>query len=268
MINLIIKKIKRIKSHPQVCELLTIYIRKKIAQQFFLVLCFNEGEEALAKARDQEIQRSNQRMYQELKKKNQNKNDKVDRILDFLTQKISPDSAEPKKDCNQDSDEEIDDALNTLVQIHADADLEVMNDNKKKANDELESKEETPANNNSCQSSECSSSQSTSSSSQNTNSLPPSLSSFFAKGSEEVTQHSNVAIYHTQKLHVFIDNLTSNHAIDDEDKEEITLAFYDHSLKPDVVPYFDSLCLTNKSVTEIANSLIWFIRCIKNKKCT
>ena len=209
---------------------------------------FFKGDEALAKSRDQEIQKSNRRMYQELKTKNKNKNDKVDRILDFLTQQASKSTS--NKDVQQDSDDQIENALKKFVAKEDDDDDDDLQSVKKKKlskKDDWESKEETPASDSS------------------NNSLPPSSHSFFAKSSEEPNPHQTIPIHNTQKLHVFIDNLTSNKAITDENKEEITLAFYDEKLAQHVIPYFDSLCLTNKTFTEIANSLLWFITCLKNK---
>ena len=235
-----------------------MFIKKnRTAQQFFFISY--KGEEALAKARELQIQNENRRMYQELKAKNKNKNDKVDKILQFLTQQASKST---NADCGQDEDEQIDNTLRKFAENENESDLEHVNKNNKPNDGEQESKEETLANENSLPSENSNNSLPSDNSN---NALPPSMSSFFAKGSEEVNHHSTVPIYHTQKLHVFIDNLTSNRAVDDEAKEEITLAFYDNQLKQHVVPYFDSLCLTNKSFTDIANSLIWFIRCLKNK---
>ena len=200
----------------------------------------------MAQSRDEQIQKTNRKMYEELKTKNKNKNDKVDRILDFLTEQASKSTS--IKDCEDDSDDEIENTLDKFaVNDDDDDDLQSVKKKKLSKKDDWESKEETPASDSS------------------NNSLPPSSHSFFAKSSEEPNPHQTIPIYHTQKLHVFIDNLTSNRAITDENKEEITLAFYDQKLAQHVIPYFDSLCLTNKTFTEIANSLIWFITCLKNK---
>ena len=207
---------------------------------------FGPGIEALAQSRDEQIQKTNRKMYEALKTKNKNKNDKVDRILDFLTEQALKSTS--IKDCEDDSDDEI---VNTLdkfaVNDDDDDDLQSVKKKKLSKKDDWESKEETPASDSS------------------NNLLPPSSHSFFAKSSEEPNPHQTIRIYHAQKLHVFIDNLTSNRAITDENKEEITLAFYDQKLAQHVIPHFDSLFLTNKLFTEIANSLIWFITCLKNK---
>ena len=68
------------------------------------------------------------------------------------------------------------------------------------------------------------------------------------------------------KVHTFIDNLCQNPGIKDIDKQTITMAFYDPSIKKDVTPYFNSLLSIGKSTTAIAESLVWFIRCLKNRK--
>ena len=70
-----------------------------------------------------------------------------------------------------------------------------MNDSNTKSKDEKQSKQETPAND---------------------NSYPRK---------NLINIHSNVAVHPAQKLHAFIDDSTSNRTIADADKAEMTLAF-------------------------------------------
>ena len=67
------------------------------------------------------------------------------------------------------------------------------------------------------------------------------------------------------RVHTFIDDLTGNDLVADKDKQEITLAFYDPSIAKDVSAYFDSLTGSGKPFTQIAKSLVWFIRCLKKR---
>ena len=205
-----------------------------------VILCVFQGEEALVRSRDQEFQKSNRRMHQELKTKNKNKSDEVDRIFYFLSQEASKSTS--IKDVQEDSDEQIEKALKKFAAKEDDEDDDDDSQSVKKTNttnkEESEVKEETPASDSS------------------NDSLSLSVCFFFAKSSEEHNPHATVPIFHTQKPHAFIDNITSNKAITDENKEEMTLAFHDEKLAKHVIPYFVCLCLTNKTFTEIANSLL------------
>ena len=225
------------------------------------------ASEALAQSsRLQSIKKENRKKYKALRKPANKTNEKLNAVLDLIINEKNVNSN--NKDDIADSDQEIEKALNELGVLSNqdkdaknDSDIEIVNNSKKKKleNDgELELKQDHV---------------------KQLNQMPPNVpqsspassfnidhggSSFY--GGSAVNPHSQTPIYHAQRAHVFIDSVTSDKEMNKEDKEALTLAFYDEELKADIIPYFDSLCIQNKSFADMAASLLWLVKVLNMRK--
>ena len=230
--------------------------------------------------RQQEIKKANREKYKALRTKPANEtNQKINAVLDYLIAKENKENTNSNtKDTAPDSDEDIDNALRQLGVLNEEkGDKEKANkekeQGKKPADDEdsdLEQIENKNCNKKKLENAELiqdvmNSSQSSSSGSP-TSSINNNkgVSSFY--GGSAINPHSQTPIYHTQRLYEFIDKVTGDGEMDDDDKQALTLAFYDETLKADIIPYFDSLCIQNKTFPEMAASLLFLVKCLKNKR--
>ena len=228
--------------------------------------------------RQQEIKKANREKYKALRTKPANKtNQKINAVLDYLIAKENKENTNSNnKDNVQDSDQDIDDALRELgVLTEETGEKEKANKEKDQGNkpdDDNDSDLEQIENNN-CKKKKLEnieSMQEVANSSQSSLSPASSMnnngggSSFY--GGSAISPHSQTPIYHTQRLYAFIDQVTSDEEMENNDKQALTLAFYDEKLKSDIIPYFDSLCVQNKSFSEMAASLLFLVKCLKNKR--
>ena len=81
-----------------------------------------------------------------------------------------------------------------------------------------------------------------------------------------VNKYSNVPVYNSLRLYRFVDFVTASQTINEKDKEIILSAFYDESMKNDVMPYFDCLCSEGKSNEGIFDSLIYLVKILCKRK--
>ena len=217
-------------------------------------------------SRLQSIKKENRKKYQALRKPANKTNEKLNAVLDLIINEKNVNSN--NRDDVADSDQEIDNALNELGVVSNqdkdtknDSDVEVVNNCKKKKldnDDELESKQDNAKHFKNLPSTMPQSSPASSFNNDH------GSSSFY--GGSAVNCHSQTPIYHTQRAHVFIDSVTSDKTMNKEDKEALTLAFYDEELKADIIPYFDSLCIQNKSFSDMAASLLWLVKVLNMRK--
>ena len=229
--------------------------------------------------RQQEIKKANREKYKALRTKPANKtNQKINAVLDYLIAKENKENTNSNnKDNVQDSDQDIDDALRELgVLTEETGEKEKANKEKdqdnKQDNDEDDSDLEQIENNNGKKRKleNIESMQEVANLSQSSSSTASSInnngggSSFY--GGSAINPHSQTPIYHTQRLYAFIDQVTSDGEMENDDKQALTLAFYDEKLKSDIIPYFDSLCIQNKSFSDMAASLLFLVKCLKNKR--
>ena len=236
--------------------------------------------------RQQEIKKANREKYKALRTKPANKtNQKINAVLDYLIAKENKENTNSNnKDNVQDSDQEIDAALRELGVLTEETG-EKEKANKEKANKEKANKDQCnkPDNDNdsdleqieknNCKKKKLEnieSMQELANLSQSSLSTAASIningggSSFY--GGSAINPHSQTPIYHTQRLYAFIDQVTSDEEMEDDDKQALTLAFYDEKLKADIIPYFDSLCIQNKCFSDMAASLLFLVKCLKNKR--
>ena len=236
--------------------------------------------------RQQEIKKANREKYKALRTKPANKtNQKINAVLDYLIAKENKENGNSNNKVNiQDSDEDIDNALRELGVINEEksekeqAEKEKANkeeDETKKADlvddddSDLEQIDNKNYNKKKLETTE--STQDVMNSSPSTASFTSSItnnnatsSSFY--GGSAINPHGQTPIYHTQRLYAFLDKVTAHGEMDDDDKQVLTLAFYDDKLKADIIPHFDSLCIQNKSFPEMAASLLFLVKCLKNNR--
>ena len=219
---------------------LSIYIFV-ISYSFFCdtkkIMYFHLGQEALQQAQIKELKERNKTMHRKLK---ESKSEKMDKVLDLLAMNLQNPGVYHKQS-NQNAAEEAADAnLELALKNLGDdsSDMEILPPNIEENNKSTEEKKESFE-----------------------YSVNHQRSGSNAASPAVFANHDS-----RRKIHGFIDELTSNDVIMDEDKQEICLAFYDHSLSDDVAAYLDSLLSTRKSLTEIATNLLWFINCLKKRE--
>lgn len=228
--------------------------------------------------RQQEIKKANREKYKALRTKPANEtNQKINAVLDYLIAKENKENTNSNtKDTAPDSDEDIDNALRQLGVLNEEkGEKEKANEDKEQGNklDDDEDSDLEQIENKNCNKKKLENAelmQDVMNSSQSSLSPASSISnnkagsSFY--GGSAINPHGQTPIYHTQRLYAFIDKVTADGEMDNDDKQALTLAFYDETLKSDIIPYFDSLCIQNKSFPEMAASLLFLVKCLKNKR--
>lgn len=177
-------------------------------------------------------------MHRKLK---QSKSDKMDKVLDLLAINLKhtmPGNNQVHKSAEEDTiEDELDAAMKGLCDDSSDVELILPPDIEKKDKSFQEEKKQA-------------------------------IEPVFTR--QSVVETTSPAIFSNhdsrRKIHGFIDELTSNDAINDEDKQEICLAIYHVSLSKDVCLYLESLLSTRKSLADIARNLLWFINCLKKRE--
>ena len=190
-----------------------------------------------------ELQNKNQQLYRRLK---DSKANKIDKLLDVVSETLLKENKSTGKE-DLILDHRVEKALDHLAE---DSDVEIIPNKKIKIKSEMKEEDYDAC-------------ETTNNSNKGSLLASPSSSSHRVQApGPNVTAGS---VNHMHKVHEFIDELTINESLKVEDKENITLAFYDYELSTDVIPYFQSLLGTRKSFNQIAESLLWFIKVLKKR---
>ena len=179
----------------------------------------------------------------------------MERILNKLDEKLSMNEEEKKEETEQDDDEQLDPEIGSAINDlgnESDSDVQILHPKKRMPAIE---EEETPEAK--CENFDLNLSFEDTTNNSKKQPSPPMNNYYQPFPTQKTT---------TTQSHEFIDYLTrSPEEVPEKDAQEITLAFYDPVLAPHVAPYFDSLLATRKGYQEIAQSLGWFVRCLKNR---